>query len=113
MQNCGQVMRYAIATGRAVRNPVADLKGALAPAPDNNFAAVTDPKELGALLRAMHGYHGTPIVQGALQLAPMVFLRLGELCMAQWREFDLHERTWTIPAERMKMRRPHTVPLSD
>lgn len=113
MQNCGQVMRYAIATGRAKRNPVADLKGALAPAPDNNFAAVTDPKELGPLLRAMHGYRGTAVVQAALQLAPMVFLRPGELRMAQWREFDLRERTWTIPAERMKMRRPHTVPLSD
>lgn len=112
LQNCGQVMRYAIATGRAKRNPVADLKGALAPAPDNNFAAVTDPKELGPLLRAMHGYQGTAVVQAALQLAPMVFLRPGELRMAKWDEFDLPSKTWTIPADRMKMRRPHMVPLS-
>lgn len=112
LQNCGQVMRYAIATGRAKRNPVADLKGALAPAPDNNFAAVTDPKELGPLLRAMYGYQGTAVVQAALQLAPMVFLRPGELRMAKWDEFDLPSKTWTIPADRMKMRRPHMVPLS-
>lgn len=113
MQNCGQVMRYAIATGRAKRNPVADLRGALASPPDNSFAAVTDPDELAPLLRAMHGYSGTMVVRCALQMAPMVFLRPGELRQAEWTEFDLDGKTWTIPASRMKMRRPHLVPLSD
>lgn len=112
MQNCGQVMRYAIATGRAKRNPVADLRGALASPPDNSFAAVTDPDELAPLLRAMHGYSGTMVVRCALQMAPMVFLRPGELRQAEWSEFDMEAKTWTIPAARMKMRRPHLVPLS-
>lgn len=113
MQNCGQVMRYAIATGRAKRNPVADLRGAIASPPDNSFAAVTDPDELAPLLRAMHGYSGTMVVRCALQMAPMVFLRPGELRQAEWSEFDLEGKTWTIPAARMKMRRPHLVPLSE
>lgn len=113
MQNCGQVMRYAIATGRAKRNPVADLRGALASPPDNSFAAVTDPDELAPLLRAMHSYSGTMVVRCALQMAPMVFLRPGELRQAEWAEFDLDGKTWTIPASRMKMRRPHLVPLSE
>lgn len=112
MQNCGQIMRYAIATGRAERNPVADLRGALPPAPDRNHAAVVDPVELGDLLRALHSYRGTIIVQTALKLAPMLFVRPGELRHAEWAEIDLDAALWSIPAARMKMRQAHLVPLS-
>lgn len=109
---CGQVMRYAIATGRATRNPVADLQGALPQAPTRHHAAITDTKAIGGLLRAMDGYSGTFPVRCALKLAPMLFVRPGELRMAEWSEFDLDAAQWNIPAERMKMREPHLVPLS-
>ncbi len=120
MQNCGQVMRYAIATGRAERNPVSDLKGALSQPAGKNFAALVDPKQVGALLRAIDGYDGTPAVRAALKLAPLVFVRPGELRQAEWAEFDLDATdankkpvaVWNIPASRMKMRQPHLVPLS-
>lgn len=112
MQNCGQVMRYAVATDRADRNPVADLRGALVPAPEKNHAAVVDPVQLGGLLRALHAYHGTPVVQAALKLAPMVFVRPGELRQAEWAEVDLDAAVWSIPAARMKMRQAHIVPLA-
>jgi integrase len=111
LQNCGQVMRYAIATGRAERNPVADLKGALPPAPERHHAAITDVKAIGPLLRAIDGYSGTFIVRCALRLAPLLFVRPGELRQAEWAEFDLDAAEWNIPAERMKMREPHLVPL--
>lgn len=112
MQNCGQVMRYAVATDRAERNPVADLRGALVPAPEKNHAAVVDPVQLGGLLRALHGYTGTPVVRAALQLMPLVFVRPGELRAAEWAEIDLEAGLWSIPASRMKMRQPHIVPLA-
>ena len=120
MQNCGQVMRYAIATGRADRNPVADLKGALAQAEEKRFAAIVDPKQVGGLLRAIDGYAGTAEVRAALQLAALVFVRPGELRCAEWVEFDLDAvdadkqpaAVWNIPAQRMKLRQPHLVPLS-
>jgi len=112
MQNCGQVMRYAVATDRAERNPVADLRGALVPAPEKNHAAIVDPVQLGGLLRALHAYHGTPVVQAALKLAPMVFVRPGELRQAEWAEVDLDAAVWSIPAARMKMRQAHIVPLA-
>lgn len=112
MQNCGQVMRYAVATDRAERNPVADLRGALIPPPEKNHAAVVDPVQLGGLLRALHAYHGTPVVQAALKLAPMVFVRPGELRHAEWTEVDLDAGLWSIPAARMKMRQAHIVPLA-
>ncbi len=112
MQNCGQIMRYAIATGRAERNPVADLRGALAPAPERNHAAVVDPIELGELLRALHSYRGTIVVQTALKLAPVVFVRPGELRQAEWTEIDLDAGLWSIPGSKMKMRQAHLVPLS-
>lgn len=89
MQNCGQVMRYAVATDRAERNPVADLRGALIPPPEKNHSAVVDPVQLGGLLRALHVYHGTSVVQAALKLAPMLFVRPGELRQAEWTEVDL------------------------
>lgn len=112
MQNCSQILRHAIATGRAERNPVADLRGAVSPAPDRNHAAVVDPVELGELLRALHSYRGTIIVQTALKLAPMLFVRPGELRQAEWAEIDLDAALWSIPAARMKMRQAHLVPLS-
>jgi len=112
MQNCSQIMRYAIATGRAERNPVAGLRGALAPAPERNHAAVVDPIELGELLRALHSYRGTIVVQTALELAPVVFVRPGELRQAEWAEIDLDAGLWSIPGSKMKMRQAHLVPLS-
>lgn len=112
MQNCGQVMRYAVATDRAERNPVADLRGALVPAPERNHAAVVDPVQLGGLLRALHCYTGTGVVCAALKLMPLVFVRPIELRAAEWSEIDLDAALWSIPAGRMKMRQPHIVPLA-
>lgn len=112
LQNCGQVMRYAVATARADRNPVADLRGALASPPERHHAAITDPREIGGLLRAIDGYSGNAVTRYALQLAPLVFVRPGELRQAEWAEIDLEAAEWVIPAERMKMRQAHLVPLS-
>jgi integrase len=109
---CGQVFRYAIATGRAERDPSADLRGALTAPKTTHRAAVTDPKAIGALLRAIDVYDGQPITQAALRLAPLVFVRPGELRRAEWSEFDLDGAEWRIPAAKMKMRLPHRVPLS-
>ena len=89
MQTCGQAMRYAIATGRADRNPVADLKGALASPPERHHAAITDPAELGGLLRAIEGYSGEPTTRAALKLSALLFVRPGELRHAEWAEIDL------------------------
>jgi integrase len=111
-QNCGQIFRYAIATGRAERDPAADLRGALPPVNGGHFATITDPAGIGALLRAIEGYEGTLVGRCALRLAPLVFVRPGELRAAEWSEFDLDEAEWRIPAERMKARVVHIVPLS-
>ena len=111
LQNCGQVFRYAIATGRTDRNPAADLRGALPPVKQTSHAAITDPLGVGALLRAMDGYAGSFVTKCALLLAPMLFVRPGELRAAEWAEFDLDAAQWNIPAARMKMREPHLVPL--
>jgi integrase len=111
-QNCGQILRYAIATGRAERNPAADLRGALAPAEHEHYPSITDPVQIGQLLRAIDGYQGSFPVRCALQLAPLVFVRPGELRAAQWPEFDLKKGEWRIPPERMKMGVQHLVPLS-
>ena len=111
-QNCGQVFRYAIATGRAERDPSPDLKGALPPVKQSHHAAITDPKAIGELLRAIDGYQGQFVTMCALRLAPLFFVRPGELRKAEWAEFDLDKAEWNIPAERMKMREPHLVPLS-
>jgi integrase len=112
LQDCGQVFRYAIATGRADRDPAADLRGALPPTKEKHHASVTDPKAVGALLRAIAGYKGTLITKCALSLAPLVFVRPGELRKAEWAEFDLDAAEWRIRPERMKMRVQHIVPLS-
>ena len=113
-----QVWRYAVATGRAERDVTADLKGALTPYRGKHFAAITDPVKLGELLRAIRAYKGGPIVRAALQLAPMLFQRPGELRGAAWAEIDLGAALWTIPAARMKRSKagkeqgdPHMVPL--
>jgi len=111
-QRVGQVIRYAIATGRAVRDPTQDLRGALAPVRVRNRPAITTPKEVGELLRAIEGYRGQVSVEIAFRLAPYVFVRPGELRSAEWREIDLEQAEWRIAASRMKMRREHLVPLS-
>lgn len=112
MQNCSQVFRYAVATGRAERDPAIDLRGALSVKKERHHPSITDPKAIGALLRAIDGYDGSLVTKCALRLAPMVFVRPGELRRAEWPEFDLDKAEWRIPAERMKMREQHIVPLS-
>ncbi|MGY0559725.1 tyrosine-type recombinase/integrase [Luteimonas sp. A277] len=109
-----QVIRYAIATGRAVRDPTADLRGALAPVVTTSHAAVTDPADVADLLRGIDGYIGQPTTQAALKLAPLLFLRPGELRGMEWGELDLDDAapTLRIRGERMKMREGHVVPLS-
>ena len=109
---CGTVFRYAIATGRAERDPSADLRGALTSPKVNHRAAIVDPVGIGALLRAIDGYDGLPITRAALRFAPLVFVRPGELRSAEWLEFDLAAAEWRIPSAKMKMRRVHRVPLS-
>jgi len=111
-QCCGQIFRYAVATGRADRDPSADLRGALSPVASRHLASITDPVKIGALLRAMDNYVGTHIARCALRLAPLVFVRPGELRAAEWQEFNLDGAEWRIPAERMKARVQHIVPLS-
>jgi integrase len=112
LQNCGQVFRYAIATGRAERNPATDLRGALPPVKQTHHAAIIEPNAIGGLLRAMDSYNGSLVTKCALRLAPLLFVRPGELRQAEWSEFDLEGAQWNIPAEKMKMREPHLVPLS-
>ena len=113
-QRAGQVFRYAMATGRAERDPTLELRGALAPVKVKSRAAITDPQKIGELLRAIDEYQGQPAVAAALKLAPLVFVRPGELRAAEWCEFNLEGREpeWRIPAARMKMRELHVVPLS-
>ena len=115
----GQVMRYAVSTGRAQRDIAADLRDALPPPQVKHHAAVTEPVALGSLLRAIDGYTGTATVSAALRLAPLVFQRPGELRQAEWTEFDFNSAMWAIPSARMKRRKArketggdHLVPLS-
>ncbi len=109
---CSQVFRFAVATGRAERDPSADLRGALPPKQPRHFSAILDPPEIARLLVAIEAYQGTHPVKCALQLAPLVFVRPGELRRAEWSEVSLDAAEWTIPAEKMKIGMPHTVPLS-
>ena len=113
-----QVWRYGVATGRVEKDITADLKGALSPYRGKHFAAITDPVRLGELIRSIRAYRGGPIVRAALQLAPMLFQRPGELRGAAWAKIDLAGALWTIPAARMKREKdgkengdPHLVPL--
>lgn len=110
LSNCGQVFRYAVATGRAERDPSGDLRGALPPYKRDHFAAITDPKRVGQLLREIDGYQGTFAVNCALRLAPLVFVRPGELRMAQWADIDLDAAEWRYTAR--KTDTPHIVPLA-
>lgn len=112
MQNCGQVFRYAVATGRAERDPTRDLQGALPQPKEKHHASIVEPKRVGALLRAIDSYEGYFVTKSALKLAPLVFVRPGELRKATWDEINLESAEWRIPAARMKMREPHIVPLS-
>lgn len=105
-----QVFRYAIATGRAERNPAADLAGALAQPEGTHFASITEPKDVAPMLRALHGYYGTPVVVAALKLAPLVFVRPGELRRARWADIDLEAGEWRYLAT--KTETPHIVPLA-
>lgn len=111
-QNCGQIFRYAIATGRAERDVSSDLKDALGRTRKKHLAALTDPKDVGPLLMAIDDFKGSFVVRSALRLAPLVFVRPGELRQAEWTEFDLEKAEWSIPAHRMKMKESHLVPLS-
>lgn len=109
---CGEVFRYGIYTGRCDRDPSQDIKGALIPKRNKHMATMTDPKEVGGLLRAIDGYEGDITTKYALKLTPYVMLRPGELRHAEWSEIDLKKKQWKIPAAKMKMDRPHIVPLS-
>jgi integrase len=109
---CGMVFRYAIATGRAQRDPTLDLRGALTAPKVKHRAAIIDPMQIGALLRDIESFEGQATTRAALRLAPLVFVRPGELRHADWNEFDFERSVWTIPAEKMKMRLPHKVPLA-
>ncbi len=111
-QRCGQVFRFAIATGRAERDISADLRGALAPVATKNRAALTDPSRVAELLRAIDGYRGSPTTTYALKLASRTFVRPGELRYAEWSEIDFDNAEWRIPAARMKMGELHIVPLA-
>ncbi len=110
LSSCGQVFRYAVATGRAERDPSGDLRGALPPAKGKHFAAVTDPRRVGDLLRSLDGYQGTFAVRCALRLAPLVFVRPGELRAAEWADIDLDAGEWRYTVSKTKT--PHIVPLS-
>lgn len=111
-QRVGQILRYAIATGRAERDVSVDLRGALAPIVTTNHAAITEPARIGELMCAIAGFVGEPVPRAALKLLPLVFVRPGELRHAEWSEIDLDEAEWRIPARKMKMRKAHVVPLA-
>ena len=109
--HCGQVFRYAVATGRAESDPSRDLQGALPPVKYGHRAAFTDPKGLTQLLRTVEDYQGSFVVKCAMQLLPMLFTRPGELRHMEWAEIDFDAAQWNIPAEKMKMKQSHIVPL--
>lgn len=112
LQLASMVFRYAIATARLRSDPTRDLRGALTTPKVTHYGAITDAKRVGELLRAIDGYEGQGLTALALQLAPHVFVRPGELRHAEWAEVDLEARLWTIPASKTKMRKDHRVPLS-
>jgi integrase len=112
LQLAGAVFRYAVATARLASDPTRDLRDALTAPTVTHYGAIIDPARVGELLRAIDGYEGQPITKLAMQLAPHVFVRPGELRHAEWSEFDLDGALWTIPAGKTKMRKDHLVPLS-
>ncbi|MEI6599482.1 MAG: integrase arm-type DNA-binding domain-containing protein [Comamonadaceae bacterium] len=111
-QICGQIFRYAVAVGLAERDVTTDLRGALAAIPESHFAAITEPKQAGELMRSIFDYTGHPCTVAALKLTPLLFVRPGELRTAEWAEIDLDAAEWRIPASKMKMKVDHLVPLS-
>ena len=112
LSDCGRIFRYAIATGRAERDVAADLRGALSRPVETHFATITDPKDIGELLVNFDTYSGLVPVRYILKIIPYLFVRSSELTKAEWSEFDMAKAEWRIPAERMKMRRIHIVPLA-
>ncbi len=112
-QYCGKIFRYSITTGRADRDVSADLRGAIPPVKKRHHTSITDPKAIGGLLRAIKGYTGNFITRCALQLAPLTFVRAGELRKAEWSEFNFEAAEWKVSAHKMKMRIVHIVPLSN
>ncbi|HEY5805384.1 MAG TPA: integrase arm-type DNA-binding domain-containing protein [Lysobacter sp.] len=108
----GEVFRYAIAAGYATQDPTGALRGALKPVVSKSHAAIIEPKEVGALLRALHAYEGQPTTMAGLKLAPLLFARPGNLRAMEWRELDLDGKEWRVPAGKMKMKEAHVVPLS-
>ena len=111
-QLCGQVFRFGVATGLVERDVTADLRGALSAIPQAHYAAITEPKDVALLLKAIHSYSGHIFCTAALRLAPMVFQRPGELRSMEWSEVDLDAAEWRIPGSKMKMRNDHIVPLA-
>ena len=109
-QNCGQVFRYAVATGRAERDPSQDLRGAIPSAKKNHFASITDPMQVAELLRAIQAFRGTFVVQSALRLSPLLFVRPGELRRAEWKDLDLDKAEWRYFVTKTKTE--HSVPLA-
>ncbi len=112
-QRCSQIFRYAVATGRAERDPVPDLRGALQNPKTRNHAAIVEPHKLGRLLRAIDGFDGQMTTRCALKLTPLLFVRPGELRRAEWSEINFDNALWSIPATKMKMDAPHVVPLAN
>src|SRR5262249_52360571 len=112
LRACGQVFQYGIVTGRCQRNPAADLRGALTVLPRPRHMAALPASDLPAFLRKTEEYDGEPQTKLALQLLALTFVRTNELRNAKWEEIELEKAEWTIPAERMKTRQPHHVPLS-
>ncbi len=110
---CSSIFRYAVATGRAERNPIPDLYGALTPHVKKHHPAITDPDKVGELMLKIDDYHGMAGVRCALQLMALTFCRSAEIRHAEWAEFDFEDKLWRIPGEKMKMSRDHIVPLSE
>lgn len=106
------MFRYSVACGLIPNDPCRDLKSALTPVTVKHMASITDPEQIGSLMRAITDYKGHEVTRLALQFAPLVFVRPGELRKAEWSEFDFDQSLWKIPAEKMKMKAPHIVPLS-
>lgn len=111
-QICGPILRFAVASGMVERDVSADLKGALTTPQKTNYAAITDPKRVAELVRAVDGYQGHPYAVAALKLSALLFVRPGELHAVKWVEIDFYKAEWRIPASKMKMKVEHIVPLS-
>jgi integrase len=112
LQNCGQIFKYAVQTCRVTQDITSSLRGALQPVKQKHHASITEPKAIGALLRALDSYQGHIVTKCALRIAPLVFVRPGELRQAEWSEICFNTNEWHIPTEKMKMREKHIVPLS-